>query len=68
MTDDKKHDDQEAKKVEDEQLKDVAGGAYSRTNSRGQTYYLHSKDVQLRSVGKDGSGDTEQIAPDVKGD
>ena len=26
--------------------------AYSHTNSRGQTYYLHSKDVQLRGSGK----------------
>ena len=30
--------------------------AYSKTNSRGQTYYLHSKDVQLR-----GSGRTQTI-------
>lgn len=30
--------------------------AYSHTNSRGQTYYLHSKDVQLR-----GSGRTQTI-------
>ena len=26
--------------------------AYSHTNSRGQTYYLHSKDVQLRGSGR----------------
>ena len=65
MTDEKKKDDKDgkdAKNVDDEQLKDVAGGAYSHTNSRGQTYYLHSKGV------KGGSGDTEQIAPDAKGD
>ena len=30
--------------------------AYSHVNSRGQTYYLHSKDVQLR-----GSGRTQTI-------
>jgi len=30
--------------------------AYSKTNSRGQTYYLHSKEVQLR-----GSGRTQTI-------
>jgi hypothetical protein len=30
--------------------------AYSHKNSRGQTYYLHSKDVQLR-----GSGRTQTI-------
>ena len=30
--------------------------AYSHTNSRGQNYYLHSKDVQLR-----GSGRTQTI-------
>ena len=26
--------------------------SYSQKNSRGQTYYLHSKDVQLRGSGK----------------
>lgn len=26
--------------------------AYSHVNSRGQTYYLHSKDVQLRGSGR----------------
>ena len=30
--------------------------AFSHVNSRGQTYYLHSKDVQLR-----GSGRTQTI-------
>ena len=30
--------------------------AYSHVNSRGQTYYLHSKDVKLR-----GSGRTQTI-------
>ena len=30
--------------------------AYSKVNTRGQTYYLHSKDVQLR-----GSGRTQTI-------
>lgn len=30
--------------------------AFSYTNSKGQTYYLHSKDVQLR-----GSGKTQRI-------
>ena len=26
--------------------------SYSHVNSRGQTYYLHSKDVQLRGSGR----------------
>ena len=37
MTDDKKKEDKDRKKVSDEELEDVAGGAYSHTNSRGQT-------------------------------
>ena len=53
MTDEKKKDNKdgkEVKKVDDEQLKDVAGGAYSKTNSRGQTYYLHGKEVKAGSM------------------
>ena len=62
MTDEKKKDkkdDKDAKKVDDEQLKDVAGGAYSHTNSRGQTYYLHSKKGDSRVDGHCEGDDTD---------
>ena len=59
MTDEKK-DGKEAKNVEDEQLKDLAGGGgYSKTNSRGQTYYLHSKKGDRRVDGHCEGDDTD---------
>ncbi len=49
MNDKKKHDDNDRKKLSDDELEDVAGGAYSHTNSRGQSFAPRSEKQKKES-------------------
>ena len=58
MNDSKKPDNFDRKKLSDDELEDVAGGAYSHTNSRGNTFSSSSK-------GSKDTKETKESTPDA---